>query len=99
MIKRLVLTMFALVAFGSLAWCTQSSTGTLSDDKCDATKHDTACIEKCVAAGAKYVLVSKGKVYSLDAQDKLRGMGGKRVKITGTLSGTDAITVASVTPR
>jgi hypothetical protein len=45
------------------------------------------------------VLVSKGKVYSLDAQDKFRGMGGKHVKVTGTLSGSDAITVTSVSAR
>src|SRR5580698_2067583 len=99
MLKRLAMAMFALVAFGCLAWAAQTWTGTVSDDKCDATKHDTACIEKCVAAGAKYVLVSKGKVYSLDAQDKFRGMGGKRVRVTGTLTGTDEITVESVSAR
>lgn len=99
MLKKLATAMFTLVAFGCLAWAAQTWTGTVSDDKCDATKHDTACIEKCVAAGAKYVLVSRGKVYSLDAQDKFRGMGGKRVKVTGTLTGTNAITVESVSAR
>lgn len=99
MIKSLAMTMLAALAFGCLAWAAQTWTGTLSDDKCDATNHDTACIEKCVAAGAKYVLVSKGKVDSLDAQDKFKGMGGKRVKVTGTLGGADAITVTSVSAR
>jgi hypothetical protein len=50
-----------------------------------------------VSGGAKYVLVSKGKVYQVDAQDKFQGLGGKSVKVTGSLSDS-AITVAEVSP-
>src|SRR5208282_1430275 len=99
MTKRFAMLMLAMLAFGCLAWAAHTSwTGTVSDDKCGVTKHDTACIEKCVAPGGKYILVSKGKVYSLDPQDKFKGMGGKRVKVTGTLTG-DAISVTSVRLR
>lgn len=99
MTRKFVILLFAILTFGPLAWAAQTSwTGTVSDNQCGVTKHDKACVEKCAAAGAKYVLVSKGKVYSLDAQDKFKGLGGQRVKVTGTLSG-DAITVTSVSPR
>ena len=85
------------MAFACLTWAAPKSwTGTVSDTQCAATKHDAACIEKCVAAGAKYVLVSKGKVYTLDAQDKFKRMGGKQVKVTGALNGDNAIAVDSV---
>jgi hypothetical protein len=50
-----------------------------------------------VSGGAKYVLVSKGKVYQVDAQDKFQGLGGKSVKVTGSLSDS-TITVAEVSP-
>ena len=100
MIKKWATLTLAVLAFGCLGWAVQTSwTGVVSDNECAATKHDKACIEKCVAAGAKYVLVSKGKAYTLDAQDKLKGMGGQRVKVTGTLSGPDAISVSSVSAR
>lgn len=75
-------------------------TGTVSDEHC-GVKHAVAsdaaatCVAKCVSGGAKYVLVSHGKVYQLDAQDKFGDFAGKSVKVTGTMKGTD-ITVESV---
>jgi len=101
MTKRLVLVVFSLLLVGCLAWADDMSwTGTVSDSHCGlnhATPSAAAanCVEKCVAGGAKYVLVSDGKVYQLDAQDKFKGLGGKQVKVSGTLSG-DAITVSDV---
>jgi hypothetical protein len=41
------------------------------------------------------VLVSDGKVYQLDAQDKFAEYAGKSVKVTGEMKG-DTITVESV---
>jgi len=99
MTRKFMTLMLVMLTFGCLAGAAQKSwTGTVSDDKCGATKHDAACVEKCVAAGAKYQLVSNGKVYNLDAQDKFKGLGGKRVKVAGALSG-DTITVTSVKVR
>jgi hypothetical protein len=101
MTKKIVMLAFALSVCGCLAWAAdQTFSGVVSDDHCGA-KHSTpsadaaACVEKCVAGGSKYVLVSKGKVYNLDAQDKFKGMGGTRVHVMGTLS-DDSITVTSV---
>jgi hypothetical protein len=103
MIKRITMVVVTLFAFGCLSWAASKSwTGTVSDEHCGA-KHAKAsaaaegCVEKCVSGGAKYVLVSKGKVYQVDAQDKFQGLGGKSVKVTGSLSDS-TITVAEVSP-
>lgn len=97
MAKKLAMAMLALLVSASLVSAVSKSwTGTVSDDMCGRTQHDMACIEKCVAGGhAKYILVSKDKIYTLQPQDKFKGLGGKQVKVTGTLSG-DAITAESV---
>jgi hypothetical protein len=101
MTKKILLVVFSLLVFGCLSWAAdQSWTGTVSDSHC-GVNHSTPsaeaakCVEKCVAGGAKYVLVSGGKVYQLDPQDKFKGKGGTEVKVTGTLSG-DTITVSDV---
>jgi len=99
--KKLALLAFAFLVFGSLSLAAAKSiTGTVSDSMC-GMKHATAsstaadCVEKCVSGGATYVLVSKGKVYQLDAQDKFKGLGGKSVTVMGTVKG-DSIMVTSV---
>jgi hypothetical protein len=101
MTKKILLVVFSFLVLGCLAWAEDSSwTGTVSDAHC-GLNHSTPsaaaanCVEKCVAGGAKYVLVSDGKVYQLDPQDKFKGMGGKGVKVTGTLH-DDTITVSDV---
>ncbi len=102
MIKRLLLTSITLLIFVCMAWGAEQKTwtGVVSDSHC-GTKHSAAsdraatCVGKCVAGGAKYVLVSGEKVYQLDAQDKFADLAGKSVKVTGTES-NDTITVASV---
>ena len=103
--KKLALLAFTFLVFGSLSMAAAKSiTGTVSDSHCGA-KHATAsdqaehCVEHCVSGGgATYVLVSKGKVYQLDAQDKFKGLGGKNVTVTGTVKG-DSITVTSVAEK
>lgn len=99
--KSIMLLVLALsLSSWALAAPAKSWTGTVSDEHCGA-KHamsgDAAaeCVKKCVTGGAKYVLVSKGKVYNLDAQDKFADFAGQSVKVSGTMKGTD-ITVASV---
>jgi hypothetical protein len=103
MIKRITMVVLTLFAFGCLSWAADRTfTGTVSDEHCGA-KHAKAsadaesCVEKCVSGGAKYVLVSHGKVYQVDDQDKFKGLGGKSVKVKGTLSG-ETITVTEVSP-
>ncbi len=102
MSKKLVLSVMALLVFGCMAWSADKSwKGFISDSNC-GTKHAAggdeaaACIAKCVSGGAKYTLVSHGKSYNLDPQDKVSAdLAGKAVKVMGTLSG-DTITVSSV---
>jgi len=103
MSKKIVMLGLMVFAFGCFSWALNKSfTGTVSDEHCGA-KHAKAsaaaetCVEKCVSGGAKYVLVSHGKVYQLDDQDKFKGMGGKAVTVTGSLSDS-TITVANVSP-
>ena len=97
--KKLMMLGITVLVFGCMAWA-KSLTGVVSDDHC-LTKHSTAsdeaaaCVAKCVQGGSKYVLVSHGKVYKLDAQDKFADFAGKRVKVMGDLKGEE-ITVASV---
>jgi hypothetical protein len=73
----------------------------VSDSNC-GLKHSmagadaAACVEKCVKGGAKYALVYHKKLYQAEPQDKFEGMGGKRVKITGSMT-ADTITADTVT--
>ena len=66
--------------------------GVISDSMCGkdhskmggATTDAAACAAKCVAGGAKYVLVdAKGDMYGLSDQDKAKGVAGKQVAISG----------------
>jgi len=98
--KKMVLMVFAVLVFGSLSFG-KDITGTVSDSHCGA-KHSAAgnsdCVEHCVSSGATYVLVSNGKVYQLDSQDKFKGLGGKEVTVKGKVNG-ESITVKSVAEK
>ncbi len=99
MVKKVLMLVAAMVVFGCLAWA-ETITGTVSDSHCGA-KHAkasaaaAACVKKCVSGGAKLVVVSDGKVYTTDDQDKLQGHEGQEVKVTGKVSG-DSIAIDSV---
>ena len=102
--KKIALLAFTFLVFGSLSLASAKTiTGTVSDSNC-GVKHATAgdaaatCVEKCVSGGASYVLISKGKIYKLDAQDKFKGLAGKSVTVTGTVKG-DSVTVTNVAER
>jgi hypothetical protein len=101
MSKKLGMLVAALMVSGCMAMAATSWTGTVSDSNCGA-KHAVAseaaakCVAGCITHGAKYVLVSKGKVYSVAPQDKFADFAGKSVKVTGTMEG-DSITAESVT--
>ncbi len=103
MIKKPMMTAAALLLLGCVAWGAEKSfRGVIGDAMCGA-KHATAsadaaaCVAKCVQGGSKYVLVSHGKGYQLDPQDKVSAdLAGKNAKVKGTLNG-ETITVSSVT--
>lgn len=101
MVKKMLLLGATLVLASGLAWASPDSwTGVVSDSHC-GLKHSKAsaaaakCVEKCVAGGGKYVFVSDGKLYQVEPQEKFKDMGGKDVKVTGTMDG-DKITAESV---
>src|ERR1700739_5123645 len=73
--------------------------GWVSDDKCGAkgaNEKAEACTKKCLAAGAKMVVVTDGdqKVLMVDNPDALKGHEGHHVAVTGSVKG-DSIHVDS----
>jgi hypothetical protein len=97
--KKLVMLVVVVLALGTFSWAgDMTMSGVISDSHCGA-KHSapgaTDCVNGCVKGGAKYVLVSDGKVYDIDAQDKVAEFAGKSVKITGSCDGK-TVTVKSV---
>ena len=81
-------------------------TGTISDGMCGA-KHmageggmkvsDRECTEMCAKKGAKYVLVTDGKVMPIANQGlaALATFSGDKVTVTGELK-NDAVTIATI---
>ena len=74
--------------------------GWISDDKCGAKGANAgaeACTKKCLAGGAKMVVVTDGdsKVLAVENPDALKGHEGHHVAVTGTM-GKDSIKVDSV---
>jgi hypothetical protein len=96
----LVLIYLALSALASAR--ERTWTGVVSDSHCK-TRHSTpsreaeACVERCVADGAEYVLVSGGQVYELTPQAAFESFAGQSVRIVGRES-RGRIDVASFEP-
>jgi hypothetical protein len=103
MVKRVLVLGLTLLLASLIAWAgMQSWNGVVSDSHCGlkhskASAQATACVEKCVAGGGKYVFVSDGKLYQIEPQDKFKGLGGKAVTVKGRIAG-DTITAESVEP-
>ena len=91
-----LLPVFCLLGMTALA---ADITGYIVDKNCSGKKAmwtNSECAEKCAKGGAPLVLVTEeGKVYTVDAQDKVRAHGGHKVTVTGTVTG-EAIKVDSV---
>ena len=97
---KLVLSLAATMAMGTMGLFGASWTGTISDSMCGASHGSTPakqCTLGCVKKGAKYVVVVGDKVYSVANQDAagLMKYAGETVKVTGTLDG-DTITVKKI---
>jgi hypothetical protein len=106
---KLLLSVLAVsTLLGSSAFAAEKTwVGSISDSKCGA-KHMTGaehgakmsnreCTEACIKGGAKYVFVSRGKVYKIDNQDYagLAEHAGHTVKLTGDMTG-DTIKVSNI---
>ena len=66
--------------------------GWIVDDKCGAKAANAgaeACTKKCLAAGAKMVIVTDGdqKVIAVENPDALKGHEGHHVAVTGSVKG------------
>jgi hypothetical protein len=100
----LLLASISLLSAADKTW-----TGQISDSMCGASHaamiaaHPAAkmtaadCTRACVKAGAKYVFVSGGKVYSIANQDlaDLQKDAGRTVRLTGAMNG-NTITVSKI---
>ena len=103
--RKLLLVCLALCVMFMLVGITFAADSTtvngyVSDSKCgakNAGEQGAACTKKCVAAGAKLVVVTDGdqKVIAVDNPDVLTGHEGHHVAVTGTMTG-DSMHVDSV---
>lgn len=101
--KKLLLVMFsALLISTTLTWAADATTvnGWISDSQCGAKGANAAaaeCTKKCLAGGAKMVVVTDAdkKVLTVDNPDVLKGHEGHHVAVTGQVMG-DSIHVQSV---
>jgi hypothetical protein len=89
---------FALAMVASAA-DSQTVNGWISDSKCGAKGANAqaeACTKKCLAAGAKMVVVTDAdqKILTVDNPDALKGHEGHHVAVTGQVTG-DSIHVES----
>jgi hypothetical protein len=94
---------FFLLAVSAMAFDdmgkSETVKGWVSDDKCGAKGANAgaeACTKKCLAAGAKMVIVTdKGqKILAVDNPDALKGHEGHHIAVTGHVMG-DSIHVES----
>ena len=91
-----LLAVFALVASCGLAadW-----TGYIVDKSCAPKKEmwgNEACAKRCMGRGDPAVFVTAdGKIYQITEQDKVKEVAGKKVTITGKMTG-ETISVDSV---
>ncbi len=97
----LVCFVFALsaMAFDDMGKSTTVN-GWISDDKCGAKGANASaegCTKKCLAGGAKVVVVTDGdsKVLAVDNPDALKGHEGHHVAVSGHVA-KDSIHVESV---
>ena len=100
-IPLFLFTLMTLVSAPFALAAPQKFEGVISDSMC-GNKHmmpgksDAQCIQECVKAGSKYVLMVGGKMYALTAKPTpIAPLAGKHVRVTGELKGT-TILVTSI---
>jgi len=106
-----VLVITILVCAAGCPGAEQSRIGKISDSMCGARHNaaaehstpklsDADCTAACVKNGAKYIFVSKGKVYQVENQDfaGLQDHAGQTVRVTGEIAG-DKIRLSQISPH
>jgi len=86
------LTLLLMVATPSFAGDASTVNGWVSDSKCGVKgAHEGAaeCTKKCIAAGAKMVVVTDGdqKILTVDNPEALKGHEGHHIAVTGHVDG------------
>jgi len=94
------LTLLFVVATPSFAGNASTVNGWVSDSKCGvkgANAGAAECTKKCIAAGAKMVVVTDGdqKILTVENPDALKGHEGHHIAVTGHVDG-DKIHVDSM---
>ncbi len=91
-----------VLAFSMCSFAAQTTvTGIVTDNMCTKKhmmpgKANADCVRECIKHGAKYVVVSEGKVIELAGnRDELGAQAGKKVTLTGELKGK-SLNVASI---
>lgn len=99
---KLSVVLALVVVFALSLFASQTTvTGILTDDMCTKKhmmpgKANADCVRECIKHGAKYVVVSGGKVYEVKGnQEEFGTLAGKKVKLTGEIKGK-TLTVASI---
>jgi hypothetical protein len=92
--------LFFMIVSVSFAVDKSTVNGWVSDSKCGAKGANAgaeACTKKCLAAGAKVVVVtdSDQKVLAVDNPEALKGHEGHHIAVTGEITG-DSIHVDSM---
>jgi opacity protein-like surface antigen len=89
----------ALTAGLSVVASAAEWTGYIIDQACAGKKEmlgNVACAQSCIKRGSPAVLVTdEGKIYKIADQDKVKEAAGKKVTVTGTMTG-DTIKVESL---
>ena len=92
--KRLLVILSVVLTFAVYVFGSQTTvTGVLTDGMCTKKhmmpgKPNADCVRECAKGGAKYVVVSEGKVLELSGnQERFNSLAGKKVKLTGEVKG------------
>ena len=90
------MAVFALTAISAMA---SDLTGYVIDKKCSSNKAmlgNEKCAQSCIKRGDSAVIVTDdGKIYAVSNQDKVVPLAGKKVTVSGKISG-ETITVDTV---
>lgn len=78
----------------------KSMTGMVCNAKCVTTEgKKSSCSKTCSETAGDMVFIdSKGSVMKIDNQDKVSGMSGKKVKVKGTMMGSDMMHIDDIAP-
>lgn len=95
----IAVSLLFFVVAGVFAADTTTVNGYVSDSMCaakGAKDGHTDCMNKCIAKGAKYVIVTDTdkKVLTVENPDALKGHEGHHVAVTGSVTG-DSIHIDS----